>query len=222
MRKYLLSQEVVLSAKELDEEFMNTISHAFGLLLSIAGLILLIMKGSEASSPAYLVSLAVFGMSLVLVYGSSTIYHYVRHPKLKHWCKVFDHVAIYFLIAGTYTPFTLITLGDAWGWWMFGIVWSLALIGTFFKLFFVNRFKIVSTLAYVIMGWMSLVVTQPLLETLPWDGFVLLATGGAVYTLGTLFYLWNRIPYNHAIWHMFVIGGSVLHYLSIFLFLYLN
>mgnify|MGYP003683231439 FL=1 len=201
---------------------MNTVSHGLGLVLSIAGLILLIIKGVELRSTAYFVSVLVFGLSLIMVYGSSTIYHYVQNPKLKHWCKVFDHVAIYFLIAGTYTPFTLITLKGSQGWWMFGIVWSLALLGTIFKLFFTGRFKFVSTLLYIAMGWLALVITKPLIESLHWNGFLLLASGGAVYTLGTLFYLSKRIPYSHAVWHMFVIGGSVLHYLTVFYYVVPN
>ncbi|SMF56314.1 PAQR family membrane homeostasis protein TrhA [Pseudobacteriovorax antillogorgiicola] len=200
------------------EELMNALSHGIGLLMSIAGLILLINKGMYQSNVEYTVSLIVFGVSLIMVYGTSTAYHWVKNPKLKQMCKVFDHVAIYFLIAGTYTPFTLITLGDTWGWWMFGIIWTLALIGTIFKLFFTGRFNLVSTLLYVAMGWLALIVTRPLIQSLDWDGFLLLAAGGAVYTLGTLFYLAERLPYNHAVWHIFVIGGSVLHFLSIFLY----
>lgn len=205
-----------LVSRERREEFMNTISHGFGLLLSIAGLVLLIQKGQEGSKPEYGISLLVFGLSLILVYGSSTLYHYVRNPKLKHWCKVLDHVAIYILIAGTYTPFTLITLGDRFGWSMFALVWSLALVGTFFKLFFAGRFRIISTLTYLIMGWLSLLVVGPLLESMSFNGIFLLAMGGAVYSFGTLFYLWRSFPYSHAIWHLFVIGGSVFHYLAIF------
>ena len=197
---------------------MNTVSHGFGFLLSIAGLVFLILKGLEVKGNAYFISVLVFGISLLLVYGSSTVYHYVRRPELKHWCKVIDHVAIYFLIAGTYTPFTLIAIGGEKGWWMFGIIWSLAFLGTIFKLFFTGRFQLVSTMLYVVMGWLALSLTGPLMDSLKWDGFLMLASGGAVYTLGTLFYLAKRMPYSHAVWHLFVIGGSVLHYFTVFFY----
>lgn len=200
------------------EELWNTSTHAFGLVLSVIGLVLLLIKGIALSSDRYLLSVTIFGLSLVFVYGSSTVYHWAKDPKRKRLLKTIDHVAIYFLIAGTYTPFTLVTLQRGPGPSMLAAIWSIAIIGTIFKLFFTGRFNLISTLLYVAMGWLSVLVIKPLIASMDWNGFVLLAAGGVVYTLGVIFYLAERLPYNHAIWHFFVIGGSLLHFLSIFLY----
>ncbi len=198
------------------EERLNTLTHGLGFLLSIVGFVLLIDRGFDFSNKAYLWSVVIFGISLMFVYGSSTIYHGVKNQNAKRVCKIIDHVAIYFLIAGTYTPFTVVTLGDKWGVVMLVAIWTLAVLGSIFKIFFTGRFNVISTLLYIGMGWLALFIIKPIIASLPWDGFLLLSWGGIIYTLGTAFYLLDRMPYNHAIWHSFVIGGSLLHFLSIF------
>ena len=203
---------------ELKEERMNAITHGVGLIMAVIGLVLLLVRGIDLSDEAYLWSVGIFGVSLVFVYAASTIYHMVKDPKKKQICKIIDHVAIYFLIAGTYTPYPVVTLGDKWGTAMLIAIWTIAVIGSIFKIFFTGRFNVISTLLYIGMGWLSLLIIRPIIAALPWDGFLLLTWGGVIYTLGAVFYLFEKMPYNHAVWHGFVMGGSVLHFLSIFLY----
>ncbi len=203
------------SRYSVKEERLNILTHAFGFLLSIIALVLLIDRSTHYSSASYFTSILIFGISLVLLYGSSTIYHWVKKPHLKKLFKSLDHVAIYFLIAGTYTPFTIVTLGDD-GKFMLILIWSLAITGAIFKIFFAGKFRFLSTFLYIVMGWVSLFMIGPIIEAIPWNGFLLLSWGGIVYTLGAIFYLLDRLPNNHAVWHVFVIGGSFLHFLSIF------
>lgn len=198
------------------EERWNTLSHGLGFLLSLLGFALLLSKGIDLDNWIYLSSLAVFGITLIFLYFSSTVYHFVKTPKKKALFKTIDHIAIYFLIAGTYTPFTVITLGDTWGIGMLITIWTLALLGGVFKLFYTGRFNVFSTLLYLAMGWLSILIIKPMIVNLAWDGVLLLTWGGVIYTVGTVFYLADRMPYNHAVWHLFVIGGSVLHFLSVF------
>lgn len=162
-----------------------------------------------------LTSAIVFGVCLLLLYIASTLYHAARHPVVKARLKVFDHCAIYLLIAGTYTPFTLIGLRGPWGWWLFGTIWTLALAGVIFKLFFTGRFKRLSTMLYIAMGWLVLVAIKPMWGAL--DGWTLgwLFAGGVCYTAGTVFYHRPSLKYSHAIWHMFVLAGSLCHYVAV-------
>lgn len=197
------------------EEVMNWLTHGLGLLMSIIGLILLLVKAG-GQSLQMTASVIVYGLTMIAVYASSTIYHYVKAPTKKKLWKILDHAAIYLLIAGTYTPFALVTLSQGIGYTVFFIAWSLALSGVIFKIFFTGRFVKLSTLLYIAMGWMSCLLIQPLMSSLAWEGFILLMGGGLVYTLGTIFYLAKKIPYSHAIWHLFVMGGSVMHFLSVF------
>jgi hemolysin III len=200
------------------EEIFNSITHGFGLLISIAGLVLLITFSSLYGDFKHIISCTIYGITLVMLYTASTLYHSFQKPRVKHIFKILDHSCIYALIAGTYTPFLLVTLQGSIGWSLFAIIWSLSLIGIFLKVFFVHRFKIISTIAYILMGWLIIVVMKPLVHALPKGGLILLICGGCAYTIGTIFYAWKKIPFNHAIWHIFVLSGSVCHFLAVMLF----
>ena len=200
------------------EELVNTLTHGTGALLSAAGFAVLVFLAYRHGSMLHIVSCGIFGATLVLLYTASTLYHSVRSPRLKHILKIVDHSCIYLLIAGTYTPFTLVTLQGSWGWTLFGLIWVLAAAGIVFQIFFVYRFKILATIAYVLMGWLAVFAVKPLLDALPAGGFAWLLAGGLAYTVGALFYLIKRLPYNHAIWHLFVLGGSTCHYVAVLLY----
>ncbi|MCK5799034.1 MAG: hemolysin III family protein [Deltaproteobacteria bacterium] len=193
------------------EERANTLTHALGIVLGLATLAILVIPAAQAGDPRRVVAFAVYGSSLVLLYLASTGYHAFRDERTKRRWRVFDHAAIYLLIAGTYTPVTLITLRGAWGWTLFGIVWGLALFGVIFTLFLTGRFKILSLAIYLAMGWIGVVAGKPLVAAMPQGGLLWLAAGGVAYTGGTVFYMWKRLPYHHAIWHLFVLAGSACH-----------
>jgi len=197
------------------EEIFNSITHAIGALVSIAGLVLLIVFSSIYGNASHVISCTIFGFTLVLLYTASALYHSFRKPNLKQIFKILDHSCIYILIAGTYTPFLLITIKGVVGWSMLALVWSLTVIGVLFKVFFVHRFNIVSTIAYILMGWLVVFAIKPLFQTLPVGGLALLICGGVAYTLGTIFYAWSRLPFNHTIWHLFVLTGSVCHFCAV-------
>jgi hemolysin III len=200
------------------EELVNSLTHGTGALLSAAGLGVLVFLTYRNGAMLPLVSCSIFGAALVLLYTASTLYHSVRSPRLKHIFKILDHSCIYLLIAGTYTPFTLVTLQGSWGWTLFGLIWVLAAAGIAFQVFFVYRFKILATIAYVLMGWLAVFAVKPLIDALPAGGFAWILAGGIVYTVGALFYLLKKLPYNHAIWHLFVLGGSTCHYVAVLLY----
>ncbi len=197
------------------EELLNSITHGTGILLSIGALVLLIVFSSLYGSARHIVSCTIFGVTLILLYTASTLYHSFQKPRVKRFLKIFDHSCIYLLIAGTYTPFLLVTLSGALGWMMFGVIWFLAFSGIVLKIFFVHRFKIISTIAYVLMGWIIIFAIKPLLDSLPSGGIVWLVAGGLAYTLGVVFYVWKKLPFNHAIWHLFVLGGSICHFCAV-------
>jgi hemolysin III len=197
------------------EEIFNSITHAIGALVSIAGLVLLIVFSSIYGNSSHIISCTIFGFTLVLLYTASTLYHSFRKPNLKHLFKILDHSCIYILIAGTYTPFMLVTVSGILGWSIFALVWSLTIIGVVLKVFFVHRFKIISTIAYILMGWLVIFAIKPLFQILPGGGLALLICGGLAYTLGTIFYSWDKLPFNHAIWHLFVLTGSVCHFCAV-------
>jgi hemolysin III len=162
------------------------------------------------------VSTSIFGATLVMLYTASTLYHSFRSERRKVLLQKFDHAAIFLLIAGTYTPFVLVTLRGPWGWSLFGVVWLMAVAGVTLKFWFAGRFRLASTLLYVGMGWLVLIALKPLMAALPAGGVRLLVAGGLSYTGGAIFYLWRRLPYNHAIWHLFVLGGSTCHWAAVF------
>jgi hemolysin III len=197
------------------EEIMNSLTSGAGLLVSIAGLVLLIVTSSVSGQAIHVVSSIVFGMSLILLYTASTLYHSFHSPKIKKFFKILDHSCIYVLIAGTYTPFMIIVVRGVLGWTLFAVVWSLTVLGIIFKAFFVNRFKIVSTVAYVLMGWLIIFAIKPLFQALPEAGIAWLVAGGLAYTLGTIFYIWKGLPFNHAVWHLFVLAGSTCHFIAV-------
>jgi hemolysin III len=198
------------------EELWNSLTHGLGFLLSVAGLLTLVLLAYENGSAWQISSLAVFGASLTILYGASTLYHVVKPGKVKQYLRIFDHAAIYVLIAGSYTPFALITLREHGGIPLFFVLWGITIVGIIFKVFFVGRFNVLSTILYLAMGWMAVFVYEPMLHTLPFNGLVLLVAGGLSYSLGTIFYLWDRLPFNHAIWHMFVLGGSICHFMAVY------
>ncbi len=197
------------------EEWANRLSHGLGLLLGGLGLVLLLHKGWD-QGPRVLLSYGVYGASLVLLYLASTLYHSVSSVAARRWSKLFDHCAIYLLIAGTYTPFLLVALDTPLAKGLMVVIWGLALAGVVFKLIFINRFKKVSLFTYLMLGWLSLVVIYQLYLHLDGTGLLLLGLGGLIYSLGVIFYVAKRIPYNHAIWHLFVLGGSLCHFMAIY------
>jgi hemolysin III len=164
------------------------------------------------------VSCSIYGSTLIILYLSSTLYHAVQQPRAKGILQIIDHTTIYLLIAGTYTPFLLVSLRGAWGWTLLGVIWGLALLGIGFQSIFVRRQGKLSILTYILMGWLCLVALRELLVNVPTGGLIWLAVGGVLYTTGVLFYVWHRLPYNHAIWHLFVLGGSTAHFLSVLLY----
>jgi hemolysin III len=200
------------------DELASSVIHGVGIVLSIAGLATLVAFAALHGNALTVVACAVFGTSLVLLYTASTLYHSISVAAAKPTLRALDHIAIYVLIAGTYTPFTLIVLPGAWGWSLFMAVWMLALAGSVLELGLFKRYHKLAVLLYVGMGWIGMVAFEPLSKHLQTGGMLLLIGGGAAYTLGVPFYLWRRLPYHHALWHVFVLAGSVLHFLAVLLY----
>lgn len=196
------------------EEFASSLIHGMGIVLSIVGLATLVAFAARAGDTRHLASVCVYGATLILLYTASTLYHSVPGERAKPVLRLLDHAAIFLLIAGTYTPFTLISLHGAWGWSLFAIVWTLAFAGIALELRRVRHRGAMAAL-YVGMGWVGLVAIKPLMASLPAGGLWLLFGGGVAYTLGVPFYLWKRLPYNHALWHAFVLLGSVLQFFAV-------
>lgn len=199
------------------QERLNAISHAIGALFGIFGLVLLIIYNSNKTEWS-LFSVIVYGISFVLLFAASTLYHYVEGDVKKHYFRIVDHISIYFLIAGTYTPVLLITLNDSLGWLLFWVVWGIAAFGVVLKLFFTGRFEVFSTLLYLVMGWLVVFDFTNLTKNLDSNGVLLLFAGGLFYTIGILFYAIKLIPYNHVIWHLFVLAGAIFHFFMIFFY----
>ncbi len=203
----------------LGEEIFHSITHGIGSGLSIAGLTLLVVLAALYGDVYQIVGFSVFGVSLVVLYLSSTLYHGLQHPKTKRIFKVFDHSSIYLLIAGSYTPFLLVALRGTAGWILLIVVWAIALLGITLKVLFIDRFQILSVISYLLMGWLCVFVFREMLISIPTAGIFWLAAGGVLYTVGVIFYAMQKIPYMHAIWHFFVLGGSICHYFAVLLFL---
>ena len=204
----------------LAEEIANSISHGIGLVFGIVGLVLLLVQAVDSNASATAItSYSLYGGSMILLFLASTLYHAIPQPRAKIWLKKFDHCAIYLLIAGTYTPFLLVGLDSPLARGLMIVIWSLALLGILFKLTIAHRFKVLSLVTYLAMGWLSLVVIYEMAIKLAAGSVTLLAVGGIVYSLGVIFYVCKRIPYNHAIWHGLVLGGSVCHFLAIYLYI---
>lgn len=198
------------------EEILHAITHGIGAVLSVVGLVLLIVFASFSGNPWKIVSATIFGTTMLLMYLSSTIVHSLPQGKWKELFLIFDHSSIYLFIAGTYTPFLFVSLKGTIGWVLFGVVWSIALVGIIFKMFFTRKFIILSTLLYIAMGWLIVFAWKPLTAVLPSPGIVLLVIGGIIYTVGAFFYVYKKIPYHHVIWHIFVLFGSAFHFFAIF------
>jgi hemolysin III len=200
------------------EERINILSHASGLLLSMVAIVLLLVRASNYGNAWHILSVAIFGASLIALYAASTTYHSATRPELRARLRVIDHATIYILIAGTYTPFTLITLSGPVGWTIFSISWGLAVSGIVLKLFFTGRFNLVSTLMYIFMGWIIVFAVKPLVASLPAEGLYWLIAGGLSYTIGAIVYSIKKVPLNHAIFHLFVLGGSVCHFVAVYFY----
>ncbi|MEO1013161.1 MAG: hemolysin III family protein [Bacteroidota bacterium] len=203
------------SSNNLREERLNTISHGIGAVWAVFAMFFLLGNNSEKSAYATF-SILLYSTTLIAMLVVSTVYHAVQDPRLKRRLRILDHINIYFLIAGTYTPVALITLVNGSGWAIFFIVWAIAAFGTLFKLFYTGRYEFISLLLYLAMGWLIILDFENLMDHTPSLGLRFLFLGGAFYTIGILFYVWERIPYNHFIWHLFVLGGAISHWLLIY------
>ena len=199
----------------IKEEIANSVTHGVGLILAIAGLGVLIAFASRLGNAWHVVSCTVFATTLILQYTFSTLYHSIQLPRAKSVMRVLDHSAIFLLIAGTYTPFMLVNLRGTWGWTLFGIVWALAFLGVLFQVSLLRRWQGISLALYIGMGWVVVVAIKPMLSAVAPGGLVLLLLGGLAYTSGVGFYLWKSLRYNHAIWHGFVLAGSILHFFAV-------
>jgi len=198
------------------EEIAHSVTHGIGIILGIAGLAVLTIYAARYGGIRHIVSGSIFGAMLIVLYSASTLYHGIRHPRAKQILRICDHCSIYLLIAGTYTPFTLVCLQGVWGWSLFGLVWGLTALGIALQFTPLRRVKAVRVVLYLTMGWAAAFAIQPLIDAVPLKVLTLIIAGGIAYTSGIVFYLWRRLPYHHAIWHVFVLSGSVLHFLAVF------
>ncbi|MET3847784.1 hemolysin III [Paenibacillus sp. OAE614] len=201
------------------EEVANAITHGIGALLSVAALVLLIVFSTMKGTAWHIASFSIYGTTMLILYINSTLVHSFKEGRVKDLFEIFDHSSIYLFIAGSYTPFMLVAIRGPLGWSLFATVWGIALLGCVFKAFFTKRFLFMSTIFYIIMGWMVVVAWGPLTAAVASGGIWLLAAGGILYTLGTIFYVWRGFPYHHAIWHLFVLGGSVMHFFAVLIYL---
>ena len=210
-----MNKKAVANDESCGEIVANSITHGIGALLGIAALCTLVYLASTNGDPWLIISFGIYGTSLVLLYLVSTLYHGLSRTRASYVFRILDHSCIYVLIAGTYTPFTLISLKGPVGWILFGVIWVLAVLGVVFTSIFINRMKVLSSIIYIIMGWLILFALKPLLDVLSTAGFIWLLAGGLSYTLGVIFFSLNRLRFNHAIWHLFVLGGSVCHFFAL-------
>ena len=199
------------------EEILNAITHGIGALLGVSGLVLLVVFQANRTDWS-LFSVIVYGTSIIVLFTASTLYHSIKNENRKHYFRIIDHISIYFLIAGTYTPVLLIMLLESKGWPLFWTVWGIAVFGIILKLFFTGKFEIFSTLLYLVMGWLIVFDFAALSELINYNGILFLFAGGLFYTVGIVFYVIEKIPYNHVIWHLFVLGGAICHFFMIFLY----
>jgi hemolysin III len=197
------------------EEIVNSLSHGIGALLSVAGLAVLVVFAALYGDNWHIVSFSIFGATLIVLYAASTLYHSFSNPAIKKVFRKLDHSAIFLLIAGTYTPFVLVSLRGAWGWSLFGVIWALAVAGIAVKSITISRFRRLSVVIYVFMGWLGLIAIKELVNAVPLQSFMFLLIGGLSYTTGVIFYACRKMPFNHGIWHAFVLCGSIFHYFSV-------
>lgn len=208
-----------MSSQSLGEEIANSITHGIGVALSIAGLVLLVVFASLYGDAWRIVSFSIYGATLIILYLASTLYHSLTNVKAKNFFHYLDHSAIFLLIAGTYTPITLVPLRGILGWVLFGLIWALAIGGIVFKALSKGRFRIVSVIIYLAMGWLVVIAAKPIISALPSGLMLWLLIGGACYSLGVIFYALKKMPYHHMVWHIFVLAGSITHFLGILFFL---
>ncbi|KEY19257.1 PAQR family membrane homeostasis protein TrhA [Kaistella antarctica] len=204
------------------EEKLNVWSHFLGLILSVIGLVLLIFRALELENIWAIISFPIFGLSMIILYLASTLYHYSENPIIRYRLNIFDHAAIYVLIAGSYTPFVLVSLNGTEGYVIFSIVWSIALVGIIFKIFYTGRFDILSTILYLAMGWLIIFSSKSLLQSLDFNGLLWLISGGIAYTIGAILYSINKLKLNHAIFHLFVLLGTFCHFISVYFYVIPN
>ena len=208
-----------LKTQTLGEEIANSITHSVGIGLSIAALIILLILASRRGDAWKIVSFSIYGATLFLLYLSSTLYHSFVNPKIKNIFRILDHSAIYLLIAGTYTPLTLTLMRGTWGWTLFGLAWAMAIGGIIATTFLLDKLKALLVLSYVVMGLLAIIAIKPMIQMVPRGMIAWLFIGGACYILGIIFYLWKKLPYHHTIWHLFVLAGSISHFLGILFYL---
>lgn len=202
-----------------NEEIANSIVHGIGVALSIAGLVLLVVFASLHGDPWRIVSFSIYGATLIILYSVSTLFHGFKKPGIKRFFRLLDLSAIYLLIAGSYTPLTLVSMRGPWGWTLFGLIWGMAIFGIVFKLIFRDRFELVSFGIYLLMGWLILIAIKPMLQMLPSGMILWLFIGGGSYMLGLVFYALRRVPFHHTLWHLFVLGGSISHFFGMLFYL---
>ena len=197
------------------EELANSVTHGIGAALAFVGLAVLLILAAFYGNTWHVASFSIYGASLIILYSASTLYHSVQHPRAKRLFRTLDHASIYLLIAGTYTPFLLIGVRGTLGWSLLAIIWLMALAGIIWKIFFLGRFEVMATIMYIFMGWMGVLAFRQMLVNIPPLGVKMLFAGGLIYTFGVIFYAWEKLPYNHAIWHLFVLGGSICHFFAV-------
>ncbi|MDF1697769.1 MAG: hemolysin III family protein [Saprospiraceae bacterium] len=210
-----IPEHLKVDIKSIREERANMISHGVGLLLFLIGVPFLLFYTIKTGKFPYIIGAFLYGISLIMVYTSSTLYHSSYNATIRKRLRIFDHVSIYFLIAGSYSPFILTHVTTTIGWSIFIILWSMVLIGSVVKLWFVDKFQLISTIAYLVMGWMALFIIKPLYLELPLVSFYWLVIGGVLYTVGAFFYMREKMIYNHLVWHLFVLGGSIAHFIAV-------
>lgn len=210
--------QVAVKRYSVAEEIANSLSHGAGVLFGVFALLLLVLKSVQMDDTRRVITFSIYGATIIALFLASTLYHAIPFPRAKSVLKLMDHCAIYLLIAGTYTPFLLLTLGDRFGAMLMVIIWGLAVAGIIFKIFYLGRFQAISLITYLGMGWLAVLASYELLANLPWNGIALLLAGGVIYSLGTIFFAVRRIPFNHAIWHLFVLGGCLCHFLAIYFY----
>ena len=213
-----MQEQAIASGYSLKEEIAHSVTHGIGALLSVIGLIILVIYSSMYGDTWHIVSSSIYGLTLITLYTSSTLYHAITVPDIKRFLQKLDHAAIFLLIAGTYTPFTLVNLRGGWGWTLFGIVWSIAIAGMIMELIVKQRYKRVSLGLYLGLGWIVMIAIDPMITHVEAGGLILLLIGGLFYSLGVIFYVWKTLLYHHAIWHVFVLTGSVFHFFAVFFY----
>lgn len=219
MRSKLLAMTKIINTYSPQEEKLNVWSHFTGIILGLIGLILLLIKGVQSNSLIHISSYTLYGLSMIVLFLASTLYHSAKNLQKRKKLKIFDHAAIYFLIAGSYTPFALIGVQGVWGWSIFAVAWGIGIAGIILKLFFTGQYNLLSTISYVAMGWIVVIAIKPLINNLPTEALFWLAIGGVFYTVGAVLYSIKKIPFNHAIFHFFVLGGAISHFIGVYFYL---